>query len=247
MNKIKTLLFDIETSPIISYNWGVWEQNAIKVIKDWEVLSISYKWLGEKEISFIGRKNGVYGEKDVLKRIWGLFNEADIVVAHNGDQFDIKKVNTRLAKFGFTPPAPYKQVDTKKVAKNRFGFTFNSLDELSKFLGCPVQKIKHEGFGMWEKCMAGDKKAWQRMKEYNKRDVEVLEWIYLRLRPWMTNHPNSNVFSDTQFSCPACSSNRLQRRGYSVTRISKRQRYQCLSCGAWSSGEVIKINKNIIR
>jgi hypothetical protein len=43
-------------------------------------------------------------------------DEADIICAHNGDAFDIKKINSRLITNGFKPPSPFKTIDTLKAA-----------------------------------------------------------------------------------------------------------------------------------
>ena len=48
----KILCFDIETLPLESYTWGLFDQNVgLNQIKtDWAALSIAAKWLGEDEV-----------------------------------------------------------------------------------------------------------------------------------------------------------------------------------------------------
>jgi len=46
-------------------------------------------------------------------------------------------------------------------------------------------KVKHSGFELWIKCMAGDAKAWKEMKEYQIQDVNLLIDLYEKLRPWI--------------------------------------------------------------
>ena len=87
--------------------------------------------------------------------------------------------------------------------------------------------------------MNGDKKSWKVMRKYNARDVELLERVYLKLRPWFTQHPNLNAYTDRK-DCTKCGSHRLQRRGFEILKNRKRQKFQCLDCGGWSSGELIK-------
>jgi hypothetical protein len=63
--------------------------------------------------------------------------------------------------------------------------------------------------------------------------------VYLRLRPFMNNHPNLNVIAnpnDPHAHCPACLGNDLQKRGFVITRTGRKQRFQCNDCGVWSSG-----------
>ena len=50
---LKILIVDIETTPLTSYTWGIYEQNVIKVVKDWKILCFAYKWLGEKNTEVV--------------------------------------------------------------------------------------------------------------------------------------------------------------------------------------------------
>lgn len=235
-SSVRTLLFDIETAPLLGYTWGKWEQNVIEFKEDWYMLCFAYKWLGERKTyvvalpDFKSFKSHPSDDKALLKVLHGLMEEADIVVAHNGDSFDIKKMNARFIKQGFTPPSPYKQVDTKKLAKRHFKFESNKLDDLGRDLGVG-RKMKHQGFDLWLKCMAGDEKAWREMKRYNKQDVILLEKIYLKLRGWAPQHPKLHFNRE----CVFCGSSKVQRRGYIVTKSGKRVKYQCMDCGGWGS------------
>jgi uncharacterized protein YprB with RNaseH-like and TPR domain/predicted RNA-binding Zn-ribbon protein involved in translation (DUF1610 family) len=230
---VKILFFDIETTPNVVYTWGRYEQDAIDVVDDWHLLCFAYKWFGEKETFAMNGK-----EENMVKYLWQLFNEADVIVAHNGDQFDIKKVNALFIKYGMKPPAPYKTIDTKKVAKRYFRFDSNKLDDLGRYLGLG-RKMQTGGFELWKGCMDGDKKAWKIMLDYNKQDVILLEKVYLKMRSWITNHPNLNLFNNEDHVCPNCGSNKIQKRGFSVSRTGKYQRHACQDCGAWSIGEKV--------
>jgi rubredoxin len=72
------------------------------------------------------------------------------------------------------------------------------------------------------------------MKAYNINDVLILERVYLKLRPWIKNHPNIAVHDDDVTVCPNCGGNHLEKRGFSVTQLGKYQRYHCRTCGTWS-------------
>lgn len=240
----RILLFDIETTPNLSYVWGRWEQNVIENVEDWSMLSFAYKWLGDKNVRAFSLPDfntyrSLTGDSDVflIKELWKLFDEADIIVAHNGSQFDIKKANARFLIHGLRPPSPYKVIDTKIVAKAAFRFDSNRLDELGRQLGVG-QKSDAGGFETWKGCMNGDAVAWKRMVEYNKRDVALLEKVYIRLRPWIKSFP---VTICSNGSCVHCGEDRLQKRGLGYTRISSYQRFQCNGCHAWSTGNRQKI------
>lgn len=241
----RILLFDIETMANQAYVWGKYEQDVIAYKKHWYMLTFAYKWLGEKKThvfgldDFVGYKKDPTNDKELVQKLWNLFDEADIVIAHNGASFDVKKANSRFAKYGMKPPSPYKVVDTKLVAKKYLKQDSNKLDDLGDYFGIG-RKINTGGFELWLGCEAGDKKAWDKMKKYNIQDVVLLEKVYLHLRPWMTNHPNMNLYLGTKFSCTNCGSSKTQKRGMAVIgRTSLAQRYQCRDCGGWCQGEKI--------
>lgn len=241
---MRVLLFDIETTPNIGYIWGKYEQDVIEYVKEWHILSFAYKWLGEKTVHSVSlpdfpdyKKNK--GDDELLVReLWYLFDEADVIVAHNGDQFDIKKAHARFSAHKLGPTSPFKSVDTKKVAKRYFKYNSNKLDDLGNYLGLG-RKIQTGGFELWKGCMAGDMKSWATMVKYNKQDVVLLEKVYLELRPWMTNHPSIALIEEIKDGCPNCGGNHLTRRGFSITRATKKQRLQCQGCGAWKVGKTL--------
>lgn len=238
-NEPRILLFDIETAPNVSYTWGKYDQNVIEFKQEWYIMSFAYKWLDEDKVvchalpEYKSYKKDREDDKELVKELHKLFNEADMVIAHNGDEFDIKKANARFIYHGLNPPAPYKTVDTKKIAKNNFKFNSNSLTDLGQHLGLG-EKLPTGGFSLWKGCMSGDKKSWDTMIKYNKQDVKLLEQVYLKLRPWHKTHPNLGHFAEEKHSCPKCGSTHLQSRGLSKTLSSIYRRFQCQGCGAWS-------------
>lgn len=247
-NKPKILLFDIENAPNLGWVWGKWEQNVLDFERQQYHLCFAYKWLGEKKTKIVSQRDfSVYkkdreNDKGVILKLWELFDEADIIIAHNGDSFDIKMSNARFLAHGLSAPSSYKTIDTKKVARKYFRLNSNSLNDIGKTFNLG-QKLQHTGFELWQGCMKGEKKSWKLMEEYCKQDVVLLEQVYLHMRPWMDNHPNSNLHTGGTHDCPVCASKNTQRRGFSVTRVGKYQRYQCMDCSAWSTGEVIKREK----
>lgn len=238
-HKTKILLFDIETTPLIGYTWGTWETNVVEVKEDWHMLSYAYKWLGETKVTvkalpmYKGYSKNKDNDLELCKDLWKLLDEADIVIGHNVDSFDIKKSNARFIIHGMKPTSPYKTVDTLKVARKYFKFTSNKLGELGKYLGLG-NKLETGGFATWLGCMQGDMKMWLKMIRYNRQDVVLLEKVYLRLRDYMTNHPRSTD-SPTSEVCANCGGTRLHKRGTMRNKVSTLQRLQCQDCGSWHS------------
>ena len=242
LKKPKVLVLDIETSPIISYTWGLWDQNVglNQIIEDWHVLSWAAKWLDEKKVMYEDQRHSenIRDDKKLLKGIWKLLNECDVVITQNGIKFDIKKLNARFVINGFQPPSGFQHIDTLKIAKKHFGFTSNKLEYMTSKLCDKNKKSSHKkfpGFELWKGCIAGNKKAWKEMEKYNKLDVTSLEELYYKLIPW-DNRLNFNLFHNSEEIECSCGSTEFQRNGFHFTAVSKFQRYRCKSCGAENRG-----------
>lgn len=236
-NKAKILILDIETSPMKAWVWNRWKENIYleQTIQEWFMLSWSAKWLNEDNtFGYVLTPYEVANEDDfrILKELHKVLNEADIVIAHNGKKFDIPKINTRFTLNNLSPTSPYKQIDTLEVVKKQFGFSSNSLDALATFFG--VENKDPHDFQLWKECMEGNEASLTRLLKYNKKDVEILEKVYLKLRPWIKGHPNINVIIDSENSvCPHCGSTNVETiEGSYNTQHYKYPVYRCTSCNA---------------
>lgn len=239
----RVITLDIETSPILAYCWGLFKQfiHINQIHTDWTILSFSYKVLGERKVyhhNTGGRGAAkVRDDKALLKLLWGVLDEADVVIAQNGVKFDVKKINSRFLAHDLTPPTPYKVIDTMLAAKAIAGFSSNRLAWLSEIL-TDTPKSQHKafpGFELWLECLADNPKAWAEMKKYNDIDIVATEKVYLRLRPFIIGHPNVAAYSDIDTTqCPKCGSINLQARGRAFTQTGEYRRYQCKSCGGWA-------------
>jgi hypothetical protein len=239
--KPKVIVFDIETFPAVVETWGsgMYEQDVIRVLKPWELASFAYKELGRKQVTCVTRQ-GEATDKNLVKKLWQVLNDADVVIAHNGDKFDMKKSNTRIIKSELLPYSPGKTIDTLKIAKRHFAFTSNRLNDLGVFLG--VGKKAETPRGLWDDCRADKPAAWRLMEKYNKQDVRLLEKVYLKLRPWAEKHPHMGERNEEQ--CPKCGSKEVQKRGFmcSAQGVMYR-RLQCQGCGGWCRSRVADKDK----
>lgn len=242
----RILLLDIETAPLQSYHWGLWDQNIglEQIGTEWSILSFAAKWLGvRKMIQHDTGGRGVAKVRDdrkLLGEIWKLLDEADIVVAQGGKGFDIPKINARLLMAGFGPYSPIRHVDTLLAARRHFKFTSNKLAWLTKHLTPGLPKLDNGGFKLWIDCLADKPGAWRKMRRYNVRDVVALEPVYLKLRPWIESHPNVAVYDPSEDpQCPKCGSKDLTRNGSSCTQVGQYARYRCKSCRGFSRGRLL--------
>lgn len=229
---MRILLLDIECAPNLVHVWGLWQQNVglPQIIDSGYVLCWAAKWLGQDEIYY----DSVYESKPrhMLKGIHQLLDEADAVIHYNGTRFDIPTLNKEFLINGFTPPAPYKQIDLLRVARNQFKFASNKLNYIAPMLGLG-KKTEHIGHELWVRCMSNDPEAWAVMKEYNIQDIALLEGVYNKLKPWIKNHANYSVYTDGVGVCPNCGSDDYNKRGFYYTNNRKYQRHRCNKCGTW--------------
>lgn len=232
----RILILDIETAPNIAYVWGAWKQNIYQ--KQWleksHIMSFAAKWLGSDDIFYV--ENRTSNDAEIVYNLYELLDLADIVVAHNGQKFDLPVIIGRGVVHGYKPPSPYFVVDTLLTARRELRLVSNSLANLCEELGLTT-KDDHKnfpGFELWLECLRNNDAAWEEMKEYNIQDVESLEELYLRLRPYMRNHPNVARDGGDSVACVKCGSHRIQYRGYYYTRAGLcYRRYVCLDCGGW--------------
>jgi hypothetical protein len=247
----KILFMDIETSPMAGAIWQLWDNNVSlnQIERDWYVLSWAAKWAHEDEVMYQDKALSWDDEDDseLLKGIWQLLDEADIIVGQNSKKFDEKKLNARFILNGMKPPSHYRSVDTLEIAKKNFGFTSNKLEYMTEKLCKKYKKLKHDkfpGYELWKECLRGNQEAWDQMSDYNKFDVLALEELYGILRPWYRQHPNLNLYNnDLEVKCN-CGSYDFEHAGYHYTNLSKFDRFRCTQCGAMSRGKVNLLSKD---
>lgn len=241
-NAPRIAYLDIETAPILATIWKLYEANSVWVERDTFLLSFAVAWEGERGVSvkalpdYPGYEANKHDDSKLVADLWHILDSADIVVAHHGDNFDLPKIKSRLAVHGHKPPSPYKTIDTLKLAR-KFKFDSNKLDNLGRYLGCG-RKLPNTGAHLWRGCVDGDAKSWAQMRRYNAQDVRLLQRVFQRLKPWC-KIPDLRAYEGVD-GCPTCLSKNIQRRGISVSRSRRYQRYQCQDCGAWHAAGLIK-------
>lgn len=254
----RVVYLDIETAPLEVYSWGLWDVNvAINQIKtEPTLMSAAWMFEGDRSVSYVDNRDAANTRDDrsVITALHAVLDEADVVVTQNGVKFDVRRINARFVMLGFPPPSSFRHVDTKIVAKQVFAFTSNRLEWMAEHVAGSV-KLKHKdfpGFELWLEALKGNIKAWNAMRKYNMQDVRATRALYLKMRPWMKNHPNMGQFVDEELQvCPKCASDQLQARGFAYTSAGKYQRYQCQACAGWSraTGNLLskKHRKNLVR
>jgi uncharacterized protein YprB with RNaseH-like and TPR domain len=241
-SNVKTLIFDIETLPNGGFFFDTFSDRGIPlpfVRKHKAVCTIAYKWLGEAKTNVLVME-APYNDKSILDAFLPIYEQAHYVVAHYGDGFDIPFIDGRLFANGMPQLPKKRSLDTYKAAKKRFGRTLNSnkLDHLATLLEVG-NKNKTDSM-LWVNCAEGDKEALKEMALYNVQDVELLEKVFMKLRPYFADKMNMNLFiDDITKRCKSCGSDNLTHIGYELTSATMRDQYRC-ECGAISSFKQVK-------
>ncbi len=160
-----------------------------------------------------------------------LTNHADIICTYYGKEFDRKFLNTRMLCAGLPPLPPLnsEHIDLYYTARGNLALHSNRLASVAAALGCPMEKTRLDG-PTWVRATAGDRKAIGYIVHHCARDVDILEWCYKKLRPYVRQHP----WVGFKQACRVCGTTEAQSRGYTVTKFGGRQlRKQCKKCGTW--------------
>lgn len=245
----KILIFDIETAPMQAFVWKRYKENVSleQTISESFMLCWSAKWLYDEEVmgDCLTSEEAI-GENDfrIVNSLYNLINEADVIIAYNGRNFDIPYMNQRFLTYGFAPYVPVQVIDPYETAKSVFRFSSNKMDNIATQLGLQ-NKIKTD-FNLWKGCMFGDKKSLDDMLKYNKQDVVVLEEIYCQMLPWIKNHPNLSNYFENKKRCVKCASEDIQELNrYFYTPSGKYKLYRCKNCGAIFRGKT-NLNKEVV-
>lgn len=235
MPKPKILLWDIETKPIKAWIWK--PGSKINVTHDMivdgqqtDIICICYKWLGEKKVYSLDWGLKKQDSSKMIEDFTKVVEQADIIIGHNGDSFDMKHLNTQRLLKGQPPILWPTSEDTLKMVRKHFNFSSNRLDFLSKTLvGGGKDRMT---FRDWVDIVEyKSDKALKKMIKYCKKDVELLDKVFSRLLPYVDLKVNRSIITNGhRDGCPNCGSKDLIKRGFALTRAGKYQRYQCKSC-----------------
>lgn len=250
--KPKILFWDVETSPLLGWAWGAYETDILKIEQDVKIISVAWRWEHENKThvlalpDFDGYRPNPFKINDgkLIQKIWELVGEADVIVAQNGDKFDMRIANARMFALGIKPPKTPIQVDTLKIARRYFNLSVYKLDDILRYVGLPG-KVSTGGKELWFKCMSGDMEAWKKMKQYNKNDVDILPALYDKMKGWNKSGPILTNFTREHMTCPTCLKPTLIKRGLTPLRTGWKQEYSCSNCGKWCKGSLIRADDKI--
>jgi len=231
----KRLFFDIETSPNIGFFWQPSRKANIShdnIIKERAIICICWKWQDEEDVYYLTwDKNQC--DKAMLTEFMETITDADEVIGHNGDRYDIPWIRTRALFHRIDCPPSFASADTLKFSRSHFRFNSNRLDYIGKFLGLGG-KQETGGFGLWKEIVLNNcKESMDKMVDYCSRDVRLLQEVFETINPYTGVKVHHGVLiGERRYSCPNCGSNEIMcnKTRTTVTGMIKRE-MKCKGCG----------------
>lgn len=230
----KILCLDIETRPALVYAWKGFKENigVDQIVEPDGVLCVGAKWVGGEEV-FLSEWE--HGRKEMLRQTAKLIQDSDAIVGVNHVRFDIPWLMGEFARESIPNPANPTTIDLQQFWKRRMRFFSNKLAYVGPLL-VGSAKEEHEGFMLWRRVMDGDKDAQKRMETYCRKDVQLTEELYFKLRPFLHNHPY--LGNTKKNACPNCGEkHRIHISKYRRTKTMRIQQLHCQTCGSYYDGK----------
>ena len=240
----KVLYIDIETSLNVCVSFYIGSKvslSAEQIIKERAIICISYMW------DTWSKPKTVYWDKDqsdkeLLIKLSKVISEADILVHHNGDKYDIPFINGRLLYHKLPPLGPIPSVDTLKYSRGSFYLNSHRLDYLGKY--CKLGgKSDTGGLKRWiDITVHNNRKEMKLMGMYCERDVILLRDFYKRVSPYANSRHHIGIMAGgVREDCPQCGQDSPIKWGTYTSSIGIYQKYRCKGCGhVWKDGRKIK-------
>lgn len=249
----RVVTLDIERIPGRVRTWhrgftiegDVWDLNALKDITrrrihaddmiEWpRTICAAWKWYDAEGVEFAAEWE-VGGYDGFMRRVWDVFDRADLIIGHNADRFDARHLMGGWAEMGLPAPSPYKVIDTLKIAKGSFAYESNTLDALNKRLGIDAKTDKYD-VKIARAAVNGDKEAQGVLRSYNMGDIAASEALFDRLRPFAKGIPHLGMWNDDALACPSCG-HTMTATGKTVhANVQRYEAYQCPNCGSHARG-----------
>lgn len=233
---MKILYFDIETSLMEVYTFYTGSKVNIQhqQIKEYsKVITICYSWGHENKVHSLEWDMKKKCDAKLLSDFNKIANEADVIIGHNGDKFDIATLRARIAVLGLESPwCETCSFDTLKDYRRVFRFPSNKLDAIARMLG-EGQK-NPMSLQDWIDIQNGSDVALKKMVKYCKEDVRLLKRIHRRLDKYVTptegNRKRRQMASTAVSECPECGGHHIIKYGHYTYKGQCKQKYMCKDC-----------------
>lgn len=234
--ELKTLLVDIERLPG-RFEADFWDLNAFKgrrihpdMVLEWpSTLCFAAQWYGSRKVAFHATWDE--GGADAMHQAaFDLYDEADLVITYNGVSFDNRHLTSGWTERGMGRPAPWRDIDLLKVARQSQGWESKTLDSVCKRLGIPAKSDRYS-VEVARAAAGGSKAAQRKLRRYNVNDTRIMAAVYERLLPHVKGHPHvAPSAGHDQPTCPRCGSTDVERAGTYSPGVYVYRAYKCRTC-----------------
>lgn len=161
-----------------------------------QIIAIGMIKEGKKEVKFI---ENLEDERRVLNWLAKELEDCNLIITWYGSKFDIPFIITRAIINGqdLSKIVGIPSLDLWEFCKNKLLFSKNSLQEISKYLGiskdeevCGKDMLK-----LYLKAIRGDEKAKKEIINHCLDDLEALEKIFKKLKPYLRLPGKTQEFS----------------------------------------------------
>lgn len=176
---ISTLLLDIETTALTA-DLGV---ILCACGKDETGRKFTYRIdeMGAKEWSKGKRGN----DEAIVEALIKELTEYDIIVAHNGNGFDLPFIRSRAIYWGLSRVPDIKIIDPLKILWDKFRLKRNTLANISDFIGSKKRK-DHLDMSIWvDVILNGTKSSLDKIVAHCVSDVDELEDVLDAVKPYI--------------------------------------------------------------
>ncbi len=124
-------------------------------------------------------------DKRITKSIINEMKKYNILYTYYGSRFDIPFIRSRALKYHLSFPIQNQIIhrDLYYIIRNKLALPNNSLRAVTHFLG--INGKTDLSSDMWTKAAYGDRKSIKYILYHNIKDVEILEKLYIKVRPYM--------------------------------------------------------------
>lgn len=230
----KILFWDIETSPFQIWTFRIGNKMSAghhQIVKgtSTDIICIAYSWDHEDQVHILDWGYDKQDSKEMIKKFDSVINQADIVIAQNGDRFDVRHINTQRLLHNLPPMPDWTKYtdDLLKQVKKFFYLPSYRLDYMSALFGCGGKQDMD--FDDWinivEKNTDGFA-SFEKMKHYCMKDVADLKEIWNKVKHHVKPRLNIATLNGGR-CCTSCGSTDIHKNG---TRVRSKTRYQNYHC-----------------
>jgi DNA polymerase elongation subunit (family B) len=245
-DKLRVAALDTETSFNIGFFWRPGYNLTIgpeAILEERQMLCVCWEFLDSNkrfELKWDGES-----DYELIKELGRVLREdIDVVVAHNGDRFDLKWIKARTLYHRLPPITNVTSIDTLKLCRSNFNLNSNKLDYVAKFLNVGG-KMATGGIQLWKDVFIHKSdKALDKMVRYCHRDVRILKKAFKEILPYCDKLPIHMGIAKggDRDDCPMCGSSHVHKHSKIPGKVGMHQKYRCQKAGC---GHVWKDNRKI--